>query len=144
MLRPGERLTDERIVDETGSWVTCELHFFWEIWQQQNQNDQLIPAHFANVWDEYNDRVKHYSLPEKARFRQIHNGHCTFMQPEERRFVTPEAIKATCVVGTPEEIVTELRGMEKNGLKELNLLPAADEAKRVYRDFAESIFPAFR
>jgi alkanesulfonate monooxygenase SsuD/methylene tetrahydromethanopterin reductase-like flavin-dependent oxidoreductase (luciferase family) len=144
VLRPGERLTDERVINETGSWVTCELHFFWEIWQQQDQNDQLIPAHFAKVWDEYNDRVKHYSLPEKARFRQIHNGHCTFMQPEERRFVTPEAIKATCVVGTPEEIVAELRGMEKSGLKELNLLPAADEARRVYRDFADSIFPAFR
>jgi alkanesulfonate monooxygenase SsuD/methylene tetrahydromethanopterin reductase-like flavin-dependent oxidoreductase (luciferase family) len=144
VLRPGERLTDERVINETGSWVTCELHFFWEIWQQQDQNDQLIPAHFAKVWDEYNDRVRHYSLPEKARFRQIHNGHCTFMQPEERRFVTPEAIKATCVVGTPEEIIAELRGMEKNGLKELNLLPAADEARRVYRDFADSIFPAFR
>ena len=144
VLRPGERLTDERVVNETGSWVTCELHFFWEIWQQQGQNDKLIPPHFANLWDEYNDRVKHYSLPEKARFRQIHNGHCTFMQPEERRFVTPDAIRASCVVGTPEEIIAELRGLEKNGLKEVNILPAADYAHHVYRDFSEMIFPAFR
>jgi alkanesulfonate monooxygenase SsuD/methylene tetrahydromethanopterin reductase-like flavin-dependent oxidoreductase (luciferase family) len=144
VLRPGETLKDDRVINETGSWVTCELHFFWEIWQQQGQDDSLIPKHFANVWDEYNDRVKHYSLPEKARFRQIHNGHCTFMQPEERRFVTPEAIRASCVVGSPEEIVAELRGLQKMGLKELNLLPAADHAREVYRDFADHVFPAFR
>ena len=66
------------------------------------------------------------------------------MQPEERRFVTPDAIRASCVVGTPEEIIAEIRGLEKNGLKEVNILPAADYAHQVYRDFSEMIFPAFR
>jgi len=37
--------------------------------------------------DDYLRRVSAYSLPERARFRQIHEGHGTFMQPEERRFV---------------------------------------------------------
>jgi alkanesulfonate monooxygenase SsuD/methylene tetrahydromethanopterin reductase-like flavin-dependent oxidoreductase (luciferase family) len=100
--------------------------------------------HFANLWQRYLDRVKEYSLPEKARFRQIHNGHCTFMQTEERDFATPEAIRATCVVGTPDDIISQLRQMEKDGLKELNLLPAADFQKDVWRDFAEKGFPAFR
>ena len=27
VLKPGERLTSERVIDETGPWVTCELHF---------------------------------------------------------------------------------------------------------------------
>jgi alkanesulfonate monooxygenase SsuD/methylene tetrahydromethanopterin reductase-like flavin-dependent oxidoreductase (luciferase family) len=48
------------------------------------------------------------------------------------------------VVGTPDEIVAQLRQMEKDGLKELNLLPAADRQKEVWKDFAEKIFPAFR
>ncbi len=144
VLRPGERLTSERVVNQTGSWVTCELHFFWEIWEQQGRNDALIPPHFANMWDQYLDRVKNYSLPENARFRQIHDGHCTYMQKDERQFVTPEAIKATCMVGTPEEIVSDIRTLEKNGIKEINLLPAADFATDVYRDFATQIFPAFR
>jgi len=144
VLRPGEKLTSERVVNETGAWVTCELHFFYEIWLKEGRNDALIPPHFANVWERYLERVKNYSLPENARFRQIHNGHCTFMQPDERGFVTPEAIRATCMVGTPDEIVAQLRQMEKDGLKELNLLPAADHQKEVWKDFAEKIFPAFR
>jgi hypothetical protein len=37
-----------------------------------------------------------------------------------------------------------VRELEKNGLKEVNLLPAADHARSVYRDFAELVMPAFR
>ena len=48
------------------------------------------------------------------------------------------------MVGTPDEIVTQLRQMEKDGLKELNLLPAADHQKEVWEDFAQEVFPAFR
>jgi len=144
VLQPGEKLTSDRVINETGSWVTCELHFFYEIWLKEGRKDALIPPHFANVWERYLERVKNYSLPEKARFRQIHNGHCTFMQSDERVFVTPEAIRATCVVGTPDEIVAQLRQMGRDGLKELNLLPAADHQKQVWKDFAGKIFPAFR
>jgi alkanesulfonate monooxygenase SsuD/methylene tetrahydromethanopterin reductase-like flavin-dependent oxidoreductase (luciferase family) len=66
------------------------------------------------------------------------------MQPEERGFVTPDAIRATCVIGTPDEIISQLRQMEEGGLKELNLLPAADHQKEVWKDFAEKVFPAFQ
>jgi hypothetical protein len=144
VLRPGEKLTDDRVINETGSFVTCELHFFYEIWKQLGEKDELIPSYFANVWDAYLKRVKNFSLPENARFRQIHNGHCTFLQPEERQFVTPDAIRATCLVGMPEEIIGQVRELEKHGLKEVNLLPAADYARHVYRDFAEQVMPAFR
>lgn len=144
VLRPGEKLTDERIINEVGSWVVCELHFFYEIWKKAGEKEELIPDHFANHWEAYLDRVKNYSLPENARFRQIHNGHCTFLQPEERGFVTPEAIRASCIVGTPDEVVAQLQEMERNGLKEVNLLPDADHTRQVYRDFSELVMPAFR
>jgi len=117
VLRPGEKLTDERVINETGSQVACVLHFAWEIWRQLGKKDELVPPFFANVWDDYLRRVDNYSLPETARFRQIHDGHCTFLQPEERRFITPEAIAAVCVVGTPEEIIHKLHAMEKAGIK---------------------------
>ena len=105
VLRPGEKLTDERVINETGSQVACTLHFAYEIWKQRGEKDELIPPFFANIWDDYVKRVKNFSLPENARFRQIHDGHCTFLQPEERRFITPEAIAGVCIVGTPEEII---------------------------------------
>ncbi len=89
-------------------------------------------------------RVKNYSLPETARFRQIHEGHCTFLVPEERRFITPEAIAGVCIVGTPEEIIHRVRELEKAGIKEVTMLPPADYQRKVFRDMAEMVMPAFR
>jgi alkanesulfonate monooxygenase SsuD/methylene tetrahydromethanopterin reductase-like flavin-dependent oxidoreductase (luciferase family) len=117
---------------------------FYEMWMQLGKKDELIPSYFAKVWEDYAKRVAAYSLPENARFRQIHDGHCTFVQPEERRFVTPEAVRASCLVGTPHEIIEEVRSLEKSGIKEINLLPSADHQKSVWRDFAEMVVPAFR
>ena len=144
VLRPGEKLTDDRVIDETGSMVTCVLHFAWEIWKQHGEKDELIPPFFADVWERYCERVASYSLPEAARFRQIHDGHCTFLQPEERCFVTPDAIRNSCIVGTPEEIRERVAALERTGIREVTLLPPADHQRKVYRDFAEHVMPAFR
>ncbi len=66
-------------------------------------------------------------------FRQVHDGHCTYMQPGEEAFVTPEAIHGTCVAGTPEEIAHQLTQMERNGLTGISLLPPAESQRKVFR-----------
>ncbi len=142
ILRPGERLTDDRVINETGSQVTCVLHLAYEIWSYMGKKDNLIPPFFADVWEDYLKRVESY--PARGRFRYIHDGHCTFLQPEERRFITPKAIKAICLAGDADEIVERIRAMERLGFKELNMLPPADYQRKVFRDFAELIMPAFR
>jgi alkanesulfonate monooxygenase SsuD/methylene tetrahydromethanopterin reductase-like flavin-dependent oxidoreductase (luciferase family) len=144
VLRPGERLTSERVINQTGAQVTSALHFAYENWKSRGQSDEAIPSFFRNVWDDYLRRVDAYSLPERARFRQIHEGHGTFMQPEERRFVTPEAIRGTCLVGEPEDLVAQIRAMEAAGIKETVIEPPADFQREVFRDFAELVMPAFR
>jgi len=144
VLRPGERLTSERVVNQTGAQVTSALHFAYENWKSRGQSDEAIQSFFRNVWDDYLRRVGAYSLPEGARFRQIHEGHGTFIQPEERSFVAPEAIRGTCLVGEPEELVAQIRAMEAAGIKETVIEPPADFQHEVYRDFAELVMPAFR
>jgi alkanesulfonate monooxygenase SsuD/methylene tetrahydromethanopterin reductase-like flavin-dependent oxidoreductase (luciferase family) len=143
VLRPGEKINSDRVIDETGAWAMAELHFFYEIWKDLGEKDEVIPAHVAGIWEQYLKRVNSYSLPEKARFRQIHDGHCTFVQPEERKFVTPELLRGSSLVGTPDEIIDKIRAMGKAGMHEVTLLPNADRARNVLRDFAEMVMPAF-
>lgn len=143
VLRPGEKLTDERVINETGSQVTCMLHLVYELWAYLGRNqDEIVPPYFANVWEDYVKRVETY--PEKSRFRHIHNGHCTFLQPEERRFVTPEAVAEITITGEPDYVVSRIRAMEAEGMQEVILLPPADYQRKVFRDFAEKVMPAFR
>jgi alkanesulfonate monooxygenase SsuD/methylene tetrahydromethanopterin reductase-like flavin-dependent oxidoreductase (luciferase family) len=81
---------------------------------------------------------------DKKHGRQIHDGHLTFLQEEERRFVTPEAIKATCLTGEPDEIIERIRELENAGIQEIALMSPADYQRKVYRDVAELVLPAFR
>jgi len=144
VLRPGDKLTDDRVIEETGSWVAAILHFAYEIWEQSGRKDAMIPPYFANVWDQYLARVDDFSLPRDSRFRQIHDGHCTFLQPGERKFITPEAIRATCLVGRPEEIVEQLHELERAGIHGVSLLPPAEYQRKVLRDVAEQVMPLMR
>ncbi len=139
VLRPGEKLTDDRVINQTGSMVTTTLHHIYEFWEQSGRKDHMIPPFFTNLWDEFLAEID--KLPEKSRFRYLHRGHATFLREEERRFVTPEAIRGSCVVGEPDEIVAQVQALERLGLTELALLPPADYQREVYRDVAELVMP---
>ena len=77
--------------------------------------------------------------PKEKRYLQLHNGHCTFLMPEERRFVNEQTIRASIMVGTPEELIGRIRDVEKAGLKEIALLPPMASARAVFKDFAEQV-----
>ncbi len=138
VLQPGEKLDSERVIDECGSWVAAALHFVYEIYRYTRQED-VVPESFTDVWDEYCAYVEKMETPEEKRYLQIHNGHCTFLMPEERRFITPKAIAGTCLVGEPAAIVEQLRKAERGGLKEVTLLPPMASARKVLKDFADEV-----
>ncbi len=63
--------------------------------------------------------------------------------PEERRFITPEAIKGSCLVGEPDEIIDYIRRSETAGLKEITLLPPMASARKVFKDFSDHIMAKY-
>ena len=70
---------------------------------------------------------------------RIHAGHCTYLLPEEARFVTPQLIKTTCLVGTPEEIIEQIQRLEQAGLQQIMILPSLETQYRVIEDFARKV-----
>ncbi len=142
VLKPGEQLTSERVIDECGSQVTCALHFVYEIFQQ-TRREEVIPEAFKDIWEEYCAYVEKMETPPEKRYLQIHNGHCTFLVPAERRFVTPKAIQGTCLVGEPQELIAQLRKAESAGLKEVALLPPMAASRKVFKDFAEQVIKRY-
>lgn len=142
VLQPGEKLTDDRVIDQTGSIVTMNLHFTYELWNDHGRPEEMIPPHFADYWNDFVNRVESY--PETGRFRYIHDGHATFLQPDERKYVTPDAIRASVVVGEPDEIVERLREAEAAGVTDVALLPPAEHQRAVFADVARHVLPYFR
>ena len=90
----------------------CELHFFYEeIWKDLGEKDELDTSAFH----EYLGPLEAgQSQPARdSTLWSIHEGHLVYMQPEERRFVTPEAIRAGCLTRAAEEIADRIPRQRK-------------------------------
>lgn len=144
VLAPGETLETDRAVEETGSWVTSGLHYAWEVAKEPKRDLANSPPAFRDQWAAYCDYVDAMETPAESRYQQVHLGHCSFLLEEERRFVTPQAIKANNIAGTPQEIVEQIRALERAGLTQMLLLPPVPEARKVITDFAEQVLPLLR
>jgi alkanesulfonate monooxygenase SsuD/methylene tetrahydromethanopterin reductase-like flavin-dependent oxidoreductase (luciferase family) len=143
VLRPGESMTSDRVIDEIGPMAAATLHYWWEFYQKDG-DISTIAQRCRNLWDEYLAFTEKMETPPAKRYQQIHFGHCAFLPPEERRFITEDLIRATGgLVGTPDEIIAMLREREAMGLNEITLLPAMDAARRNLGDFAEHVIARY-
>jgi alkanesulfonate monooxygenase SsuD/methylene tetrahydromethanopterin reductase-like flavin-dependent oxidoreductase (luciferase family) len=142
VLKPGETLKTDRIIDECGSQVMAAFHYVYEVFKL-TQDESIVPPSIENDWEAYCQRVAQMETPEEKRYLELHEGHCSYLVPEERRFVTPDAIRTFCLAGEPDEIIDELRERERSGLKEITLLPPMDYARNVLRDFSELVMAKY-
>lgn len=143
VLRPGEKMTSDRVIDEIGSMAAATLHYWWELYEKDGDTS-TVAQRCRNLWDEYLAFTEKMETPRAKRYQQVHYGHCAFLPPEERRFITEDLIRATGgLVGTPDEIIAMLREREAMGLDEITLLPAMDTARQNLRDFAAQVIARY-
>jgi alkanesulfonate monooxygenase SsuD/methylene tetrahydromethanopterin reductase-like flavin-dependent oxidoreductase (luciferase family) len=139
VLRPGETLRSERVIDQVAPMSVAYLRYWYE-WWRKSRNDAAIPDEIRSEWNEFKEHVEKMETPADRRYVQLHDGHCTYPIASERRFVTPNVIRAARgFVGEPDEIIEMLRERERAGLREIAFLPPIDSAREIFRDFAEHV-----
>ena len=137
VLKSGESLASDRVVEETGAPVVSSLHFWYELMLQRG-NDGFIQDSIRAEWEDYKRHVE--AMPQGRRHQTLHTGHCAFLPEDERRFITPNVIRATLgLVGEPDEIKEQIAKMEIAGLKEILLLPPQACARENFREFAQTV-----
>ncbi|MBV9996392.1 MAG: LLM class flavin-dependent oxidoreductase [Caulobacteraceae bacterium] len=143
VLRPGEKLDSERVVDAVGAEVTARMHMSWEILMQTGQEPR-VPGDCRDDWEQYKSYVAGLDLPRDALRRRVHRGHCTYLVPEERRFVTPAMIRATSsLIAEPDEIIAQMRPLEAAGLTELVFLCPTGASREVYADLKKQVIDRY-
>ena len=143
VLKPGEDLTSERVIDEVDSAVVSTLHYWYELYQEWGRDD-FVSDRVRGTWEDYKAHVEE-TMPAERRHQMLHRGHCAFCPPEERRFITPDMIRiAGGLVGEPDEIVERLGQLEEAGLREVTLLPPAARMRENFRDFADQVMARVR
>jgi alkanesulfonate monooxygenase SsuD/methylene tetrahydromethanopterin reductase-like flavin-dependent oxidoreductase (luciferase family) len=133
VLEPGETLSSPRVLQECGPWAISTLHYIYE----KVLGGDEPPRHVHDIWHDYVRQVE--ATPPERRHRRIHAGHCTYVLPEEERFVTPDLIRSACLAGPPEEVIEQVRTMEAAGLQQVILLPALGTERPVLERFARQV-----
>ena len=134
LLHPGEALTSERIIAESGAAVVTGLHY---LVARHLETGEDPPQYARPIWKGYMAWLN--EAPPEVRHQRLHNSHYSFVDPDEARFITPDLIKATCLTGTPEELVEQLHSLEQQGLHHIMLYPPLNRQYRVIEDFAERV-----
>jgi alkanesulfonate monooxygenase SsuD/methylene tetrahydromethanopterin reductase-like flavin-dependent oxidoreductase (luciferase family) len=134
VLEPGEDLRSERVIRTVGPFALSSLHYVYEKVRFERREP---PAHLRPIWQDYTRQVE--ATPPSHRHLRIHAGHCTYMLPEEARFVTPGLIEASCMVGRPDALIERVRAMADAGLGELMLLPSLETQYRNIEEVAQQV-----
>ena len=134
LLQPGESLTSERVVAECGASIITGLHSLVARYLETGEGP---PECAKPIWNDYLAWLNAY--PPEVRHQRLHASHFSFLDPQEARFITPELVKANTLAGSPEEIVEQLRELERQGVSQVTLYPPLNRQYRVIEDFAEQV-----
>jgi alkanesulfonate monooxygenase SsuD/methylene tetrahydromethanopterin reductase-like flavin-dependent oxidoreductase (luciferase family) len=135
VTRPGEAIDSPRIRQMVGPWVITCLHAIAAGYAKPRS----LPADARKIYDAYADYLAHLPGPPEEHYLELHNGHCTFVPERELRFVTPETIRATTLIGPREHVIDRLRALEQAGLTQIILNPPMDGFAEFIDDFAKEV-----
>ncbi|MGI9325750.1 MAG: LLM class flavin-dependent oxidoreductase [Pseudomonadales bacterium] len=134
LLRPGETLASPRVLEEVGSSIMVNIHFMYDRYREAGVEP---PKYAQSIWDEY---VTFRAKADASRsFTEAHHSHYGHLDPAEARFLTPEIIRAFCIAGHAEEIVSQLEELEKQGLTGINFIAPSERQHAMCDEFAAAV-----
>ena len=141
VLEPGEALDSDRVVAQAGPRAAMLLHRAADQALGGFPPMASLPPALADTIAAYVETARQFR-PQGAHYLENHRGHLMFVKPEERRFVTPELIRATTITGSETEIKTAIAGFAAAGYGEIavQIVPGQEHAiedwGRIRRAFA--------
>lgn len=139
LLRPGESLRSDRVLDEVGSSIMVNIH---SIYDRYREAGTAPPAYAEPIWEEY---VAFRQARDANRsFTEAHVSHYGHLDPGEARFVTPEIIRTFCIAGQPDDVVQQLTELETQGLTGVNFIAPADRQYEMCHEFADAVIARMR
>jgi hypothetical protein len=139
LLAPGEDYDSPRVRAEAGPWAMVALHALYESVKNPDAAPAPIRATFA-AYKEYADRRL---ANNPAYYMELHDGHGIYMQPGEERFATAELIRHATMTATPADMISRLRALEAEGVRQVAFIPTPSSAERFAREFGEKVIARF-
>ncbi len=136
VLEEGEARDSERVKSQCGAMAMAAVHYSYD--QYRNFGHQP-PNALAGIWADYTALLE--SFPAERRHQRIHAGHNCWVLPEEERFLTPEVLAASSMIGTADELIERLLDLADGGLDQVMILPNFDTRFDVLEQVGTQILP---
>lgn len=134
VLDSGESVTSSRVKEQCGAMAMAGVHFSYDQWRNFKKPP---PVHLQGIWDDYCAMLNKF--PQERLHQRIHAGHNCWVLPEEERFLTEEVIKASCMLGTKNQLRDSAAALEEAGLNQIMILPNYDTRYEVLKEVAEAL-----
>ena len=136
VLEEGEAIDSDRVKAQCGAMAMAAVQYAND--QHRNFGHQP-PNHLAGIWDDYSALLA--QVPERRLHQRIHAGHNCWVLPEEERFLTPEVLSASCMIGSRDELIERLNNLAAEGLNQVMILPNFDTRFDVIEQVGKEVLP---
>lgn len=136
VLDSHEAIDSPRVKSECGAMAMAAVHYAFD--QFRNFGHQP-PNALAEIWDDYCAMLSRE--PADRIHQRIHAGHNCWVLPEEEKFLTPDVLRASNMIGTQDQLIERLLGLSSAGLNQVMVLPNFDTRKRVLKRISTDIIP---
>jgi alkanesulfonate monooxygenase SsuD/methylene tetrahydromethanopterin reductase-like flavin-dependent oxidoreductase (luciferase family) len=103
--------------------------------------DALIPPALLPSFQAYAAEVLRQSSAEE-RHLALWDGH-RFLRPQDRRFVTADAIRWSALVGTREELIERIKAVEEAGVTQIAVSPPPDGVRDSITEVEHNLISRF-
>lgn len=134
LLEPGEPVDSERAIRTVGPNVMASVYYFYDEVQERGIDP---PPFLRGIWKRYCALVE--ATPPEHRHFRTHELHYTDLHPGEAELIDADLIRATCLVGTADELVEQIRELERQGLQELMFATGVPAKWRFAEAFAREV-----
>jgi 5,10-methylenetetrahydromethanopterin reductase len=138
LLEPGEPVDSPRIVRTVGPNVMASVYYFYD---EVHERGIDPPPFLRPMWKRYCALVE--ATPREHRHFRTHEFHYTRLHPGEAELIDADLIRATCLVGTADELIEQIRELERQGLQELMFATGVEEKWQLAEDFARHVIERY-
>lgn len=138
LLEPGEPVDSDRVIRQVGPNVMASVYYFFD---EVHEKDIEPPDFLKKIWRPYCDLVA--EAPSEHWHFRTHEFHYTKLHPGEAELIDADLIRATCMVGTADALVEQIRELERQGLQELMFATGVDEKWHLAEAFSRQVMTKF-
>ena len=134
LLQPGEAADSDRIKQLIGPNVMASVYYFYDVVRETGIEP---PDFLRRIWAPYCALVEQ-TPPEHRHFR-THEFHYTDLHDGEAALIDEQLIRDTCLVGTADELIEQIKSLESDGLQEMVFAVGSPAKWRLAEEFSRLV-----